>query len=293
MNLYTQEPEVGLLAAFVSRLDNRSAIDVGAERGAFVAELLRAGSDDIHAIEAERANVESLRSRFRGDARVSVHEYAVRDSDGRVELHRAIEPRTGTPLSYGHTVLERAGTDEIAWGDTVVVPARSLASLVADRVLPARVGILKVDTEGGDFAVVAGMGELECDVVMVEHWLDLPNSLGPCPWTTEQMASALARRGFSHFAFLEHRDEFVILKWDDAAVSSGNMGNLVFLHDRVLEDLLPTVLECASALAAGAVAVGEMYATAARERLDMIDVLNRECERRLRLIEELSASATS
>ena len=122
------------------------------------------------------------------------------------------------------------------------------------------------------------------------------------------MSSALHERGFSHYACIEHRGEFVFLKWDDGSMPIGHMGNLVFLHERVLERLFPDVLDCASKLADGAVELGEMYAAAASERLAVIEELERardtheaaaaerlvligelerECELRLQTIEEL------
>jgi predicted rRNA methylase YqxC with S4 and FtsJ domains len=42
VDLYGQEPEARLLGAFLSRLDNRTVIDVGAERGAFAQQMLTA-----------------------------------------------------------------------------------------------------------------------------------------------------------------------------------------------------------------------------------------------------------
>jgi len=258
-----------LLGAFISRLDNRSVIDVGAERGAFADAVLSAGSDILHVIDPEPTNADFLRQRFSGDARVTVHEVAVSDADGQLQLHKSVGPN-GDPVTFGHTVLERPDTDEIAWQETIGVTARSLASLVDSGEIPARVGILKVDAEGHDFAVVSGMGALEADVVMVEHWTDLPHSLGRCPWSLESMLSELRPRGFSHFVFIAHRGEFVILHWDDGEVPRGYMGNLVFLHDQVLDRLLPTTLMLASSLAKNAVEVGEMYARAANDRLAVI-----------------------
>jgi FkbM family methyltransferase len=272
VSLYGQEPETTLLAAFLSKLEHRSVIDVGAERGTFTSEMLRAGAESVHVLEPESANIAALHERFDGDARVTVHGVAASDADHPLELYMSTKP-DGTPVSFGHTVLNRASTDEIAWPSTVTVEARSLLSLVETGGLPRRVGILKVDTEGHDDVVLAGMGDLDSDVIMVEHWVDLPHSLGPCPWTLEQIASPLRTRGFSHFAAIQHRSEFVILTWDDGEIPAGHMGNVVFLHDRVVDRLLPDVLTCASQLALGAVGVGEMYAAAAAERLALVERL--------------------
>ena len=268
-------------------------VDVGAERGAFAAEMLRAGSDAVHVIEPEPSNANYLRQRFRDHARVTVHECAVTDRDTELELHMAVD-QDGRALTFGHTLLERPATHDIAWERRIKVAGRSLGSLVEAGELPRRVAILKVDTEGHDLAVVGGMGRLECDVVMVEHWSELPKSLGPCPWTADEMASALASHGFSHFAAIVHRADFTFLKWDDGGVRTGDWANIVFLHDSVLRSLLPEVLASSAALAENAVAVGQMYASEAAARLAVIEELDRAREQfaaaaaeRLARLEEL------
>ena len=278
MELYGQEPEAALLAAFVPRLGTGSVIDVGAERGAFVEAMLRAGSTSVDLIEPEPVNVACLTERFGHDPRVKIHPVAASDADGEVALHRSVD-RTGNPITFGHTLLDRPDTEAISWPDTISIRARSLGSMVEAGELPAEVAILKVDTEGHDFAVVQGIGELSCDVVMVEHWVLLPDSLGPCPWTADAITSALRGRGFSHFAFVVHHGEFVFMQWDDAKVSVGAMGNLIFLHDSVVDRLLPDVLRCSSDLAARVAELGLARAEAASARLTLIHSLERETER--------------
>jgi FkbM family methyltransferase len=287
MELYRQDAEMRLLSALMMRLERRSLIDVGAERGGLADGMLRAGVEQLHAFDPHPDNARALHARFDTDARVTVHEYAVSDDDGHGELHVS-SSLDGSQLSYGHTLLERVDTDEIVWAETVTVTRRSLESLVASAEIPRRVGILKIDTEGHDLAVVRGMGMLEADVVMVEHWTDLPAGLGICPWTTEDMVAALRARGFSHFAFIVHRGEFVTLKWDDGEVQRGAMGNLVFLHDRVLEHVLPDVLECAGWLAEQAVRVGQTYMQAAHDRLALVDELKQAADDRSVLLDELT-----
>jgi FkbM family methyltransferase len=290
MDLYGQDPELRLLGKLVSHLDRRTMIDVGAERGSLAQAMLDAGVEDLHACDPHPDNADALRARFAGDPRVTVHEHAISESDGSAELHVSSTP-DGRPLPFGHTLLERPDTDEIAWGQTVTVTRRSLQSLVAAGELPGRIGILKIDTEGHDLAVVRGMGDLAADVVMVEHWLDLPHGLGPCPWTVHDMLAELEPRGFHHFAFIVHRDEFVTLKWDDAEVERGAMGNLIFLHDRVLARLLPDFLECAGTLAEQAVRIGQSYVRAADERAALVDELKQAADERLALINELTEAA--
>jgi FkbM family methyltransferase len=282
MSLHWQEPEVQLLTSLLPCLEHDSVIDVGAEGGAFADAFLRAGCSAVHVIEPEPGNVESLRARFQGEPRAAVHEYAITDQDATLELHKSISP-SGTPVSYGHTVLVRPDTDEIAWNETITVQGRSLASLASAGELPGRVGILKIDTEGHDLAVVAGMGDLDPDVLMVEHWTELPNSLGPCPWTADDMIRKLGPRGFSHVVLVLHHGEFAVLKWDEWDVPYGKFGNLVFLHDRVVADACPVVVNCAAASAEAAIEQLE-------KRLSEVEV-----DRQLRLedIQRLHAALTA
>jgi FkbM family methyltransferase len=290
MDLYGQDAELRLLCRLVTRLECRTVIDVGAEQGALASGLLDAGVESLHAVEPHPRNIEALRLRFAGDDRVTIHEVAVSDADGSGELHVSSSP-DGEALPFGHTLLSRPDASEISWTDRITVPLRSLDSLVASGAIPQRVGILKIDTEGHDLAVVEGMGALEADVVMVEHWSDLPKSLGPCPWNTEEMAQALRHSGFSHFAFIVHRGDFVTLKWDNGDIVPGAMGNLLFVHDRALTALLPEILECAGQLAEEAVLVGGRYMAAAAERLSLIEELEQTVQDRLALARELQDAA--
>ncbi len=290
VTLYGQDAEVHLLSRLMRDLDSRSVIDVGSERGDLAEKLLQAGARDLHAFEPHPENIEALHTRFDADARVVVHGHAVSDGDGDGVLHVSTA-RSGMQLPFGHTLLEREDTDEIKWEKTVSVTRRSLGSLVDTGEIPGRVGILKIDTEGHDLAVVRGMGALEAEVVMVEHWTDLPHGLGKCPWTTEEMTVALSEREFNHFAFVIHRGEFVTLKWDDAEVERGAMGNLIFLHDGVLQRLLPDVLDCATQLTEDAVRLGREYVHIADDRLALMDELKQTANDRLTLTEELKQTA--
>jgi FkbM family methyltransferase len=290
VDLYNQDAELALLSKIVTRLKHRSAIDVGAERGGISAGMLQAGLDNLFAFEPHPTNADALRARFADDERVTVHECAVSDSDGDGELRVSTRPGGGT-LRFGHTLLKPLDTPEIAWTDSVTVTRRSLQSLLDAGELPERVGILKIDTEGHDLAVVQGMGSLKADIVMVEHWTDLPQGLGRCPWTTREMVQALGPHGFAHFAFFVHRDDLVTLKWDDGDVERGAMGNLVFIHDYVLSNVLPDLLECCATLAERTVAVAQDYRAVASDRLTIIHDLEKVAGDRLKLVHELEETA--
>jgi FkbM family methyltransferase len=290
VDVYGQDAEIRLMRALQPQLKSATMIDVGAEQGAVAEQMLQAGVEKLYAFDPHPDNARALRARFARDPRVTIFEHAVSSTDGAAQLHVSTRP-DGSPLPFGHTLLERENTAEIAWTDELSVTRRSLQSSLDSGEIPRRVGVLKIDTEGHDYAVVEGMGELRAEIVIVEHWTDLPNGLGRCPWSTSEMTSALADRGFRHFAFIVHRGEFVTVKWNDGEVEPGAMGNLLFLHESVESRLLPELLACAGALAEEAVRTGQDYMRAATDRSVLLDEFKQIADERLAMIEEVTKDA--
>lgn len=290
MELYGQDAEVLVLSRLIRHLTRPILVDVGAERGDVAAELLRAGIQTAHVFEPHPSNIAALEQRFGADRGVTVHPLALSDSEGAGELHVSVG-EDGAGLPFGHTLIERSDTNAIKWRGTVPVEIRTLGSIVDSGEVPREVGILKVDTEGSDLAVIRGLGRLNPDIAMVEHWSELPEGLGTCPWTAAEMAGELRTRGFNHFVEVIHDGEFVTFAWDDAEIERGAMGNLIFLHDRILERALPDLLRAVAELARQAVELGAEKARAAEERLGIIDGLARTAQERLDLIHHLEAAA--
>jgi FkbM family methyltransferase len=278
-SLYGQEPEFRFLARVIAKLDDRRVVDVGAERGSLVEAMLQAGATQVHAVEPAPDNVHELRERWTDDERVFVHACAAGETDGAAELRLASDP-DGSPLSWGHSLLQRRVTDVIEWTKTIPVDVRSLGSMAVSGEIPGRVGIVKIDTEGNDLAVARGMGTMDADLVMVEHWTKVTGSLGcttvriPCPWTPEELVETMKARGFNHFACVLRHGEFFTFKWNDANAEPEAFGNAIFIHDRVIDRVLSDVFELAGHISKLSADTGQMYAVAARERLALIERLH-------------------
>src|SRR5208282_4741035 len=104
--------------------------------GSLVERMLHAGVERLYAFDPHPGNADALRARFADDARVTVHEDALSDADGSGALYVSSSPH-GDPLSFGHTLLERDDTDEIAWKSTLPVTLRSLESFVRAGEIPS------------------------------------------------------------------------------------------------------------------------------------------------------------
>jgi predicted RNA methylase len=94
---YSQAWELILLKSMLARLENKVAIDAGAELGEFSAGFLEAGATSVIAIEPHPYNAASLRDRFGSDPRFTVLEMAVGQEDHEALLHIAHYDRPRRP----------------------------------------------------------------------------------------------------------------------------------------------------------------------------------------------------
>jgi FkbM family methyltransferase len=271
---YFQETEYELAGRLLGALSDRVVVDVGAERGGFVDRVLQSGATRVFAIEPYPPHVEHLRRRFAGVDAVTVLDLAVTDRDGRAALHIARD-RAGRPLDYHHSLLTFADTHDVQWKGEVAVGCRSLASLVRDGTIPARVGLVKIDTEGSDLTVLDGMDPLESDVIVVEYCQTPPAEAGASPYRLSDLVDRLRPAGFREFAYVKRHDEFEVVQIGTAETREGDWGNAFFLHDRVGDRLRPLVHAAAASVHDRLIDRALWFRAECAKRAEVIDELDR------------------
>lgn len=242
--IYDQGAELDLLGALVPHLQERAAVDVGSERGALAAGLRKAGFGPMWLVEPFPGSAAALRDRFSSDPEAHVLEVAAGERDGAARLHLA-EDGSGEEIDAYHSLRPGPSSTEVRWSGTVPVEARSLDSLASAGEIPRRLGLLKIDAEGSDADVLRGAASLEAEVMMIEYWRDLPDSVGPCPYEAEEVRDLVAPLGPTRFLFVRHgRRHVSIGRWDVADVADGEWGNLVFVAESLVapaEAALPAI----------------------------------------------------
>jgi FkbM family methyltransferase len=282
-----QGAELALIAALVPSLGERAAIDVGSAGGALAAALREAGLDPIWLIEPFAGSVARLRERFGTDPGVHVLDVAAGRQDGTAELHLARDAAGNSADSF-HTLRAERAEGDLVWEGTAEVRVRSLDSLRASGEVPDRIGLLKIDAEGGDAEVLRGAASIAADVVMVEFWRDLPDTVGPCPFGLEELRSLVEPLGPRRFLFARHgRRHVSIGRWDAADPAEGEWGNLVFVADPLVEAAESALPALERALRDRSERITEEQERAARERLESIRRLTEEADERLELIHRL------
>jgi FkbM family methyltransferase len=164
-----QSAEIELMCLLVPLLRAKSFVDVGAEKGAIANALFQCGLTGT-LFEPLPRHLPALQALARVHSG-KVYPWAITDSDDTRQFHVATNA-DGHELDYFHS-LERIHDDaRFAHSKSFDVNCRSLASLVAEGLLPNTPGILKIDTEGRDLAVLRGLGAMRPELVVCEFFTE-------------------------------------------------------------------------------------------------------------------------
>jgi len=274
-------------------------LDVGAERGAFSRALLAYGYGPGSLIEASPANVADLERAFEGNADVTIHGVAATAEDGHAELHLAADA-SGAASPAQNSLRRLDEDDSRRWHESVPVRCRSLDSLAREGAIPSELGLVKIDVEGGDRDVIAGMGAVRCEALMIEFWSAVDSVEGVCPWTLREIRDLLEPLGLTEFLYVHHRANVgVEVVESEAEPRHGDWGNLLFMTPHLRRrgaDGIAFVSEWAHRLLAEHASAREkeeqiqILAHAAEERLGVIERLDRARQDHEREIAELRAA---
>lgn len=187
---YAEEAFVGRMAEALREGD--VFFDIGANIGLVCLPLARcfAGKGiSMHAFEPEAGNARDLREnvRLNGLADVHVHEIALSDSDGTMALYLDGEVGSGAhSLIAGHSATDR----------TVTVPVTTGAGFARQHALaPA---VVKIDVEGAEIAVLAGMEPLLADHGVRDLFIEVhPETLRRAGQSRAGLEQWLIKRGYA------------------------------------------------------------------------------------------------
>ena len=186
---------------------------------------------------------------------------------------------------------EQSGPD-LVWDGSVEVRVRTLDSLSEAGEIPQRLGFLKIDAEGADADILHGAVGIVADLVMVEFWGDLPETLGPCPVGLEELRSLVESLGPRRFLFVRHGPRQVSVgRWDAADPGEGEWGNLIFVADSLVDAAQAALPDLDRSLRVRSERILAEQERAAAERLELIERLSEEADVRLELIERLTREA--
>jgi FkbM family methyltransferase len=224
-----QDLEIELIRLLADRVRARFFVDIGAEQGRFAEAMFECGMRGA-LFEPLARHLEALAELAARHAS-NAYPYAIDEVDGERELFIASDAE-GNELDYFHSLQKLDGAAQFRHSRSVRVACRSVASLLAEGVLPASVGILKTDTEGHDLGVLRGLGAMRPELVVCEYFT--PGLYPGWEDARPQLAIDLMRSmGYSRYLATKRVGEFEYCSASPAGFLPRQWGNLFFLGDEL------------------------------------------------------------
>lgn len=167
-----QNVERGLMKYLYSYLPNRSALDIGANKGDLSHSLLQTGYE-VYAFEPFTPVFEKLTTRFENEPNFHAFPLALGSKNETRELH-LVSDKTITQIYKDHTFYsslhEHSLPENLIFTDTFTVNVTTLESLHKSSKIPENINLINIDTEGFDLEVIRGMGSYHYPVVITQFW---------------------------------------------------------------------------------------------------------------------------
>ena len=286
-----QTLEYGLLSKMIASFGDAVVMDVGAEKGGFVALAIAAGAKGVHAFEPLQLHFDALRRQWGADERVTLQRCAISEKSGTATFHIATD-RHGRVLDHHHSLATITGADRIRFALSEPVDTLTVEDAAAHFGFSARIDVLKIDTEGHDLAVLEGMGRLRPRIVVCEFWGNLPETSGRCPYRLENLVARGRDLGYEHCFSVSHLDGY---SWIDihpnTLISERQWGNLFLVRQDAWHSVLAGPLsETIASLNATNLVLHQGNVQALRDKETVIQELAAAAADRLTLIHQLSGT---
>jgi len=271
-----QETEFEILECFLPHIEP-TFVDIGAERGGFSRWMLQRGFKGV-AIEPLPKHAAALQELAASGGALRTLNFAVDAEDGQRELHIATD-ESGQPLDHFHSLQPLTDDARVRHTQAIKVTCRSLCSLKTEGLLPARTGLLKIDTEGNDLRVLLGMAPFEADLLVVEYFTSGLYSGWPDADPLKLITQAEVL-GYQHcIAVRRQPSGWEQVSYQPLAFSEREWGNLIFVRQATYAQLRSMLGHCSGRLDSSSQQKTAMLQQCCDERLAVIEQLNRECQR--------------
>ncbi|MAS93500.1 MAG: hypothetical protein CMO55_09935 [Verrucomicrobiales bacterium] len=186
--------EIRLAQGILPFLSNTHVIDVGACQGAFAIPLLKQGYH-VTAIEPNPEHKDLWESLTATYPELTYLPLGISSVSGSGELHPVKFSTEGNPFVENpvafSTISPHPLPEGLTYGDRETIQLDSLTALVEKDLIPPNPGILKIDAEGQDGAVIESLGStVHPEVIFAEFWSeDLPLWGNHCTNSLDQLIS--------------------------------------------------------------------------------------------------------
>ena len=230
-NSLGQDAEVAFICELAAHLVAKSFVDIGAERGSIASAMFSCGLSGVmfEPLPKHLKALQEMALEYGG----AVYPWAIAEADATRNFFVASDEH-GVELDHFHS-LERLDNDpRFQHGQAFDVVCRSLSSLIAEGILTVNPGVLKIDTEGRDLAVLQGIGVMRPELVICEFFTQgLYNG-----WHAAEPRLAIDHMrscGYERFVAFKRVEGFEQCVMGPCAFLPRQWGNLFFFSDALFK----------------------------------------------------------
>lgn len=227
--VYQQETELNIIERLIPYIQNKTYIDIGAEKGAFANILVQKGFQGV-LFEPCPKHHEAL-EKFSQKTGSSFFPYAVDEHDREAILYISCD-ENGEAQDYFHSLHYLANDPRVKHNQKVPVTCKSLKTLINEDIVPKEAGILKIDTEGNDLYVLRGMGELRPEVLVCEFFTEGLYA-GWEQGHPDILIKEAAKFGYEHYVSVKRYHEYELVSFGPSVFFEEQWGNIIFLRDDI------------------------------------------------------------
>lgn len=236
-NTLGQDAEINFICKLAGHLVTKSFVDIGAEKGSIASAMFSCGLSGVM-FEPLPKHFKALQAMAHENGG-RVYPWAIAEADDTRKFFVASDEH-GVELDHFHS-LERLDHDpRFQHGQAFDVACRSLSSLMSDGVLTTTPGVLKVDTEGRDLAVLQGMGAMRPELVICEFFTEgLYDG-----WHAAEPRLAIEHMrglGYERYVAFKRVEGFEQCVMGPCAFLPRQWGNLFFFSDTLFKQAKETI----------------------------------------------------
>ncbi|MHB1947193.1 MAG: FkbM family methyltransferase [Gammaproteobacteria bacterium] len=280
--LHQQETDFAIVKLLLPHVQNRTFLDIGAEKGTFTELLISHHFTGMlfEPLPKHERVLKELTER----SNCIYSSYAIDDKDGTADFHIACDIDTNDTLDYFHSLHPLKNDARVHHTQKISVNCRSLNSLYREGTIKKQIGIIKTDTEGNDLHVLRGMTDLESEILVCEYFMPGIYS-GWEQGNAYNLIDEAIKLGFEHYIAINRVNVFEFLSIDSKTFLEKQWGNLIFIKNNVFKKS-KSILE--KFVAEKEVKLIEKFLKHTNDLENEVSTLRKACDERLALINNLN-----
>lgn len=230
-HLFKQNTDLAIIELFIPLLNERTFLDIGAEKGEFTRFFAERGLKGVFFEPLPQC--ETVLTQLAAQTGCQFSSYAIDSIDRIADFYHAFD-KTNNDAQHFSSLHPLQNDDRITHKKVTTVQCRSLDSLLKDGSIPGNIGVVKVDTEGNDLNVLKGMQQIKPEVLMCEFFM--PKIYAG--WEAGHPIGLIKQAqtlGFKNFIAIKRFDEFEFISLNNFEFINHQWGNLVFISDVLYE----------------------------------------------------------